>query len=233
MIKLEFNDKVYKIPTSWADMNLRQYLKFVEFVKLSNINEDTEVEPLFFYSRVFKTMTGDNINFYEAAFKDFVAFKNAMKFIAEPIQQSTNKKVIETKNTIVEQKNLEDLTFGEYVDVNAFASKQTIDNQLRLLACIVNVYEKPNWKKLRFRRRLKNMTLDEKIEYVSALPAVEMNNIYAFFLNGQKRYMNSLVLSLNKRVLLTSTKILLRLPGVFISGLWTHVKKTLRRWMRL
>lgn len=233
MQKLKFKDKEYNIPTHWNDLTLRQYLKFVEFVRLSNIDENSNMEPLFFYSRVFKTFTDENINFYDIPYIEYTAFRNAISFIYTEIPVNKTKAVIQTRNTIVEQKNLEELTFGEYVDINAFASKQTIDNQLKVIAAIVDVYEKPDWKKLRFKRRLKNMTLDEKTEYIANLPAADMNNIYAFFLHGQKKFMRNLLLSLNKQVLLVSIKILLRLPGVFISGSWKLVKKTLRKWMRL
>jgi hypothetical protein len=233
MQKLEFNNKQYNIPQTWFDVTFEQYLKFTEFVKLSNIGEDADIDPIFFYSRVFKTLTGDNINFYDAPFKEFVAFKNAVNFITTPIDKIPNKKTIETKNTFVVQKNLEDMTFGEYVDINAFAAKQTIDNQLKVIAVMVDVYEKPNWKKLRFRKRLKNMTLEEKVGYISSLPAVQIDNIYAFFLDGQKRYTTNLVSSLNKQVALLSIKLLFRLVGVFIYGSWKHAKKTLLRWMKL
>ena len=227
----KINDKKYNIPESWDEMTLRQYLMLSEFVRLHNQSEVDDINPVFFYNRVFKCITDDKVDLNEVDKDIVMGFAEALKFTEKP-PQSAQSTYIETKNTTVRPKNFETMTFGEFVDLQTFAASQTIENQLKMFASIVDVYEKPNYLKLRFRKRLKKFKHDEKIDYVSSLPATKLKTIQDFFLHGQRRYVRNMALSLEVQALRLNMKALLRVASVGIYLLWKRVKTILPKWMK-
>lgn len=229
MHTLKINKEKFNIPTSWDELTLKQYLRLSEFVRLNEVDADVDVDPIFYYNRLFKCLTDKSRNLNDADYNDVIKFAEVLAFIQNPIETKESN-IIETNNAYIRPRNYEQLTFGEFVDLQTFAASPTIDNQLKMFAAIVDVYDKPKYRKLKFFPKKKEFRGLEKLDYVSSLPATQLNNIQAFFLRGQKMYIRNMVLSLEKQVVLLNMKGISRMVSVGISRLWKRVKMTLPRW---
>ena len=101
---------------------------------------------------------------------------------------------------------------------------------VQLLSIMVDVYEKGGL----FKRRKKlDITPDNKIKLINNMPATKLMGLQTFFLRGQKQLGRNTASYLNKMALRLTTKAIFQLVGLFISGLWMRVKKTLQKWMKL
>jgi hypothetical protein len=231
MYTLKINKEKFNIPQSWDELTLKQYLRLSEFVRLNEIDKDEDVDPIFFYNRIFKCLTDKSVNLNDADYDDVIKFAEVLAFIQTPFKASEST-IIDTKNAYIRPRNYENLTFGEFADLQTFANNPTIDSQLKMFAAIVDVYEKPNYLKLKFLPKLKKFNNNEKLDYVSSLPATQLSSIQAFFLRGQKMYMRNMVLSLEIQALRLNMKGISLLVSAGMSRLWKRVKMTLPRWTK-
>ena len=105
-------------------------------------------------------------------------------------------------------------------------------NIVKLLALLVDIYQRPNIFKLKFKSKKLSYTFEQKEKIINSLPATKLMALQTFFLRGQKQLGRNLASYLNMMALRLTMKASFQLVGLFISGLWMRVMKTLQRWIK-
>ena len=227
MQNITIDNKIYKLPTSWDEVNIEQFYKIVDLITKSENIEDITDDV--FYSKLYAIFTDKKaFQYRDISYQLSLEFENCLKFISTTEinnEQYTNKLII--NNMIIKIKNYDKFTFGEYIDAQNFAKMNDAYGNINLFLTMSEFYLKKNYFKLRFKDKKLDFTNERKEAIISQLPATHAKAITNFFLLGQQQLGRNTASFLNKLALRLAMKSLLQTVGLIIYGLWMRVVKTL------
>lgn len=205
MIKIEINNKIYKLPVSFDEILLKDY------IKLMNIKELDDTKRLML---IVSSLTGCPV-------EDISSLKlDDIRYLFHSIQY-----IFEQPKYVLQpyfkidgiyyglNKNLEQITFGEYIDLEKFSNG---DLDWKDIDILLSILYRPVQKKPRTNNFIKNYIYNKRIktdieeynpETVKERSELFKNNITIdkvlgavfFFIVLRMVYMKSLELSLSKR----------------------------------
>jgi hypothetical protein len=226
MEQITINNKNYNIPTSWVETSFAQFLKLNSY--LNSIRELEDYPDDIFYANILAIFTNTGKSSYVTlSLIDGIKFRKGIGFIATKFENDVYTNTLEYNGLIFKVRNFEDLKYGEYVDIQHYATSVKDDSLIKMLSFMCDIYEKKNILKLRFKDKKIDYKKEYKEQLIGSLPATKANAIVAFFLRGQKQSINSIVSYLNKTARQLHTKVFFQAVGLIISGLWMRVKKIL------
>ena len=232
MIKLKEDKKVYNIPNTWSNVTVKQLGEIVKYIQKVSGIEGYPDDMI--YANLFQILTsGTQEDYKELSLINGLNFMSAVSFIlTEEIKEEKYDGNVLIGDLTLKVKNFEDFKYNEFLDVNQLASSGKEHDLITMVAVMSDVYQKRDFKKLRFKPKKMEYSLDKKIMLIHKMPATKFRAINDFFLSGQKQYGSNMVSSMVKVANRLVMKARLRMAGVIISGLWMRVVKMLRKWMR-
>lgn len=232
MQNITIDNKIYKLPTSWDEVNIEQFYKIVDLITKSENIED--ITDDIFYSKLYAIFTDKKaFQYRDISYQLSLEFENCLKFISTTEinnEQYTNKLII--NNMIIKIKNYDKFTFGEYIDAQNFAKMNDAYGNINLFLTMSEFYLKKNYFKLRFKDKKINLSFDEKRDIINQLSCTKINSILTFFLHGQKQSLNNIVSYFNLEAKKLRMKAYFRMVGTIIYGLPMLVMKTFLKWMK-
>jgi len=157
MITLELNEKEYKLPTTFNEMNIEMYSKLISI--------DKDLSDMDKYKKIISLLTGideETVNQIKV---------EQLKLIQDKIQFMFNADKIELVDrfSIDGQKygfnyDLNQMSFGEYIDLEEFSKPEEVNNNLHILMAIL--YRPIKTKKSFFRKNKDYKIIDYDSENV-------------------------------------------------------------------
>jgi hypothetical protein len=230
MIEVKLKGKKYKAPSSWEDVTTEQYIKLNGMIQLFQ-NEEGEltIEPEKLVPRIMEIFTGIKRDELEDIyFSDYILLQRSINFISEQpkLIDGNNLDEFNYKNYVFKIKKFDSLTFGEFSDAQHLKTLG-VNNYAKSIAIVIDVHEKRDIKKFKFKLKKLELSLNEKEKLINEMPCVYVNSINFFLLNGQRKYLKNIAHYLNLQALRLNWSSVLRATGVITSGLWIYVKRLL------
>ncbi len=128
----------YTIPTSWKEVNLRQY---IDLMNLSP--EITGIEKTFKINSILLEISPRDVKKIPAA--DFASIQEKLSFTSTPPGTRFDSRVFLKDQEYGIIPNLENLTIGEFIDIEEYAADW--NNKVHLLMAVLYrpIIEKGNW----------------------------------------------------------------------------------------
>jgi hypothetical protein len=229
MEKLVIDKQKLFLPTRWDDINISQFFDIQKIVAKVDGNEYLDDE--FFYASLFAIFTNTKPSvYYNMNVADAIKVKTTMSFLLQNVKSDDYKTEFEHKKYKFKVKNFNDFTFGEYIDTQHLANFNDKNNTVRLLSVMIDIYDKKDIKKFRFRDKKLTLTREEKEGIILSMPCTKLKGIQTFFLRGQKQYVTDMVSYMAKQARHQRMKAYLQMGGLIISGLWMRVTRMLPKW---
>ena len=135
-----------ELPKSWNEISIQTYLDILDFYK---IYKDTEYDILEFNIELISIITnididGDEIN--SLTIEDITELINRLSFINQP---PTTKFLIDISAEF-KFKTFEELTLGEFIDIEYFFANNYIDNLTNILTILYRKYKIGDWGQIQF-----------------------------------------------------------------------------------
>lgn len=230
MLKLKTKEKEITVPTSWDELTTAQFQKLSSLI---NLYRDEETEELnidgeLLFQKIAQSIL--NIPRQEVLDMDFrmiIAIKAAFGFLNTPMPKPKNVSYIKYKNHILKLKDFNELTFGEFADIQQSMVAEKKD-ELKLLSRVIDLYEPKNILKFRFKDRKINISNEDKIKIINEISCIDFNNLSFFLFKKMAKSLRASARSLNLMALETNAGTTLRMIGVIIrySWLWLTGKHT-------
>lgn len=167
------------VPTSWDEITLGKYNELQAYYKSLEDKENIDMIKLI---SILTDKKEDDINLLPAIFikkiLDKLDFLKEIKFNDE----ISNKILIDGEEYIIN--NMEDLTFGEWVDVNTSLNNEP-DNLIPILAILCRK------KGELYDTQYQNKIFDDRLKMFSNISVIDGLKIINFFFHLSEVYMNS------------------------------------------
>jgi hypothetical protein len=222
MLKLTTNNKEIEVPTNWGELSTQKYIKLTNLLSLYK-NEETgevNVDGELLFQKIAQSilnMTRDEI--LELDFKIIIAIKACFIFLNTPMPEPRIVKLVKYKDHIIKVKDFNNLSFGQFADIQQLMAAQKKD-EIKLISKIIDVYQPKNVLKLKFKDKKVEITDEQKLNILNDIPCTDFNNLSFFLLRRMVKYMRTTRRSLNKMALRMNAGTALRAAGVIIRSFW-------------
>jgi len=155
MIILQFNKKEYKLPTSHKELVLKDYRRIA--------NVDVSLTDIEKYVEFIHILTGiEKEDIKNIDISQIHTIQNNINYLFEKFDEELVDRFILNGVKYGFNKNLDDISFGEYIDMESLSDKNKLNESLHILLAIlyrpVIKFQKRSWK------TLFNKNKDYKIE---------------------------------------------------------------------
>lgn len=226
MLKITSNNIEYNIPTSWDDLSTEKYIKLTNMISLFRNEEgDITLDQEALFQKITTTITElKHKDLMDIEMTAVMAIKAALAFLNTPMPEPKSKGMLTYKNYVLKLNSFDKLTFGQFADIQQLLINGENDTT-KMLAKIIDVYEKGTWYK---KHKKLDLTNEQKQKMLNEMSCVEYNNISFFLLRKMVKYMKTSQHSLNRMALRMNAGLIFRSLGVIIrlSYCWLTIKLT-------
>lgn len=233
MLIIKENDNTYNIPTSWDDVTTERYYKLLKVISIFQ-DEDGNVtanEDVVFNKVIEILCDIKKGDLNKLSIENYTLIRGMTTFLSEfiTLKEVTHVKPIIFKNLVIKPKQYDKMTFGEFADaqhLRELGADKVVDS----IALTVDIFERRNIKKFKFKDRKLDLTIEERVKILNEIPCTKINELMSFFLPGLTKYQRHIAQYLNRMALHQHWSNNSQIIGVIISSLWTYVLKTPQRW---
>lgn len=116
------------IPTDWSEITTKQYMDYIASVKDTDTNEDNMAKLLLYFCGI----KGNVVKHFKV--KDLIKIQDVLsRLISKPINTDIMNKIELDGVRYGFHPNLDELTFGEFIDLDTYAKEHNLAKMLGVL----------------------------------------------------------------------------------------------------
>ena len=194
------SERVFKVPTSWDDVTIKQYIELTSFYLLYKDNpKDFDInQSMAVIAEILCEIPRED--FENLEYQNVIKLKTFFKFLEKDINFDKRNLMskIKFKNYEIRVKEFENLTFAEFADTQTFVEKNNI---VGAISKLIDIYEAPDWKRFRFKSRNLKLNQKTKMQFIEEIPAKMILNLFFFSTSLMKTLDNNTAHYFNKLAL--------------------------------
>ena len=162
MINLTLNNKLYKLPTNFSELYIKDYEQIID------IYNDTKMDNLEKMVYTINILTGIDIDtIYTIDLEQIKFMNNSLQFIFKNDQGQGLIEIFEIDGIVYGFDNeLNMMSLSQYIDLDTFSNKETINENLHMLMAILyRPIVKSNHKKFSYISYIKHLIKKDKLYY--------------------------------------------------------------------
>lgn len=222
MLRLKTKEKDINVPTSWEELTTEQFQKLSNLINLYRDEETEELNidgELLFQKIAQSILDIPRNEVLDMDFRFIMAIKTSFRFLNTPMPEPKPITHIKFKDHIIKLKDFNNLTFGEFADIQQGMSSEKKD-ELKLLSKVMDLYQPKNILKFRFKDKKIDISTENKIKIINELSCVDFNNLSFFLFKKMGKYMRTSARSLNLMAVRTNVGTIFQALGVIIRYSW-------------